>query len=111
MNELEVIERESREACEREPVQFSLNKDVDEQTIAETTKLDDDDFYIVTVDDIRSRMSDLQRVQSDDAPLMTRQMREMEKDKRAMKYSKVAVRVSFKNGTILQVKNFIFKSI
>lgn len=104
MNELEVIERESREACEREAVQFRLNNDdgQEEKTI-ETSKIDDDDFYIVTVDDIRSRMSDLQRVQSEDAPLMTRQMREMEKDKRAMKYSKVAVRVSFKNGTILQV--------
>lgn len=106
-NELEAIERESREACERETVRFSLTESKSEASGGGRDVADDDDFYVVTVDDLRSRMTDLQRVQNDDAPLMTRQMREMARDKRAMKYSKVAVRVSFKNGTILQVNKSI----
>lgn len=122
LNELEVIERESREACEREAVRYSLidkreeqhmaGGDLESSTPSTSSGLTniEDDFYVVTIDDVRSRMKDLQRAQNEDAPLMTRQMREMEKDKRAMKYAKVAVRISFKNRSILQVVFFLISS-
>lgn len=109
-NELEAIERESREACDRIPVIFSLERKKEEEESASNVAASsskpgeiDDEFFSVTIDDLRSRLSELKRMQNDEAPLMTRQMRELEKDKRAMKYSKVVVRISFKNGTMLQV--------
>lgn len=109
-NELEAIERESREACDRIPVIFSLERRKEEEESASNVAASssksgeiDDEFFSVTIDDLRSRLSELKRMQNDEAPLMTRQMRELEKDKRAMKYSKVVVRISFKNGTMLQV--------
>lgn len=102
-NELAVIERESREACERIGVRFNTTESKASSASAEAQADIDDEFFSVTVDDLRSRLSDLKRAQNEEAPLMTREMREMEKDKRAMKYSKVVIRISFKNGTILQV--------
>lgn len=116
-NELAEIERESREACDRMPVCFSLRRNEEEENAAAVAAEEagserrgedvDDEFFNVTVDDLRCMLNDLKRLQNDEAPLMTREMREIEKDKRAMKYSKVAIRVSFKNGNVLQVNSHL----
>lgn len=98
-NELESMERESREACDRMTVVFTFRSDESSSSVDV-----DDEFFNVTVDDVRSRLHDLKRVQDTDLPLMTREMRELDRDKRAMKYSKVVVRVSFKSGYMLQVR-------
>jgi hypothetical protein len=59
-------------------------------------------FYKVTIDDLKLMLRDLKRTQGEDQPLMTKQMRELEQDKRAMRYTQVVVRVVFKNRQTLQ---------
>ena len=97
INELAVIEEQSKEACERLAALYSIE---------ETTKIEagdlPEDFYEVTAHDLRVMVSDLKRIQDEESTLMTKKMRELEQDKRAMKYSKVAIRICFKNKQTLQ---------
>lgn len=98
VNELAEIERISKEACDRMSILFSLEENRDN---TEQNELGDE-FFDVTVQDIRLMLSDLKRTQNEDAPLMTKQMRELEKDRKAMKYAKIVVRIAFKNRMVLQ---------
>jgi hypothetical protein len=44
----------------------------------------------------------LKKAQNEDQPLMTKAMRDLEQDKKAMKYSQVVIRIAFKNRQVLQ---------
>ena len=105
VNPLADIERMSKEPCERHAILFSMqqqqrtNNNEDEEELS-------DEFFDVTVQDVRYMLSDLRQRQgpdSSDAPLMTKQMRELADDRRAMKYSQVVVRVAgFRDQLVLQ---------
>ncbi|CAF0772899.1 unnamed protein product [Brachionus calyciflorus] len=99
-NELAEIERISKEACDRMSILYSLEETIEIES--EITSEPNEEFYNVTVQDLRLMLSDLKKTQSEEAPLMTKQMRELEKDRKAMKYSKIVVRVVFKNRMVLQ---------
>ncbi|RMZ95066.1 Tether containing UBX domain for GLUT4 [Brachionus plicatilis] len=99
VNELAEIERVSKQPCDRMSLLFSLEDNLKMETeISEPG----DDFYDITVKDLRVMLSDLKRNQNEEVPLMTKQMRELEKDRKAMKYSKIAIRIAFKNRMVLQ---------
>lgn len=100
MNELAVIEQQSREACDRQAVIYNMDESTDKRRL-ETGELPED-FFEITVNDLKYMVSDLKRIQKEESVLMTRQMREIEQDKRAMRYSKVAIRICFKNRQTLQ---------
>uniref|UniRef100_A0A8C4RCF2 UBX domain-containing protein n=1 Tax=Eptatretus burgeri TaxID=7764 RepID=A0A8C4RCF2_EPTBU len=63
-----------------------------------------DEFFEVTVDDVRKRYSELKkaRIQLEEAPLLTSEMRERQKHERLKRYSQVAVRVNFPDRFVLQ---------
>jgi tether containing UBX domain for GLUT4 len=102
VNELAEIEKISKEPCDRQGVLFNFDDEAAKATREETNGELDDNFYDVTVQDLRLMLEDLKSKQNEETPLMTRQMRELEQDKKAMKYSKIAVRVQFKNRLGLQ---------
>jgi tether containing UBX domain for GLUT4 len=97
INELAEMEKESREACDRLAVFYNMeeNRNIIESDVP-------DDFFEHTHDDIKYMLNDLKRIQNEESVLMTKQMRELEQDKKAMKYSKVAIRICFKNRQVLQ---------
>ncbi len=105
MNELAEIERMSKQPCDRKTILLHLdNKKPDQadQTSVSSNVVDEEEFYKVTVDDLRFMLSDLRKTQTEDAPLMTRQMRELEQDKKAMRYTYIVIRIVFKNRQTLQ---------
>jgi tether containing UBX domain for GLUT4 len=113
VNELADIERESKSPCERKAIIIHAEREESAssttatmQASSSTVTVDDehmdDDFYKVTVDDLKVMLKDLKKHQSEDAPLMTRQIRELEQDKKAMRYTQVVIRVVFPNRQTLQ---------
>jgi hypothetical protein len=86
LNELAEIEKISKEPCDRKPILFNL----DQRQSSETGNSEEigDEFFDVTVQDLRYMLNDLKQKQNEDQPLMTKQMRELEQDKKAMKYAK-----------------------
>lgn len=100
VNELAEIEQISKQACDRMSLLYNLVENLKSESnpIAEPS----DEFYDVTVQDLRLMLSDLKRSQNEEAPLMTKQMRELEQDRKAMKYSKIVIRIVFKNRMVLQ---------
>ncbi len=101
INELAEIERESREACDRQAVLYNMDETAQRKKNAESGDVPED-FFEITANDLRYMVNDLKRIQNEESVLMTKQMRELEQDKKAMRYSKVAVRICFKNRQILQ---------
>jgi hypothetical protein len=101
INELAEIERLSKEACDREGIIYSMDASNEEKNNENQGDLSDE-FFDVTVNDLRYALSDLKRLQSDNQPLMTKAMKELEQDKKAMRYSKVVIRIAFKNRFVLQ---------
>ncbi len=99
INELSEIERLSKEACDREAIIYSMDIS---NTKNENQGDLNDEFFDVTVNDLRYALSDLKRLQRDDQPLMTKAMKELEQDKKAMRYSKIVIRIAFKNRLVLQ---------
>lgn len=102
INELAEIERLSKEACDREGIIYSMDASNAEKNNNENQGDLSDEFFDVTVNDLRYALSDLKRLQSDNQPLMTKAMKELEQDKKAMRYSKVVIRIAFKNRLVLQ---------
>jgi tether containing UBX domain for GLUT4 len=98
INELAEMEKESREACDRLAVFYNMEENRNRIESADVP----DDFFEHTHDDIKYMLNDLKRIQNEESVLMTKQMRELEQDKKAMKYSKVAIRICFKNRQVLQ---------
>ncbi len=62
-----------------------------------------DEFFDVTVNDVRYMLTELRQRQADgdSGMLMTRQMRELADDRKAMRYAQVVVRVAGFRGTSL----------
>lgn len=103
VNELYELEKESKEACDRQPVLVKFVESVD---VSETMHSDDSEFredvFNLTTQDLKRMLSDLKKIQDEEGMLMTRQMRELEQDKKAMRYPYVAVRIYFNDRSFLQ---------
>lgn len=76
------IEQLSKEACERLPILYTMDKFSENSN--EPTRNDQDlpaDFFDLTVNDLKFVLNDLKKVQNEDQPLMTKAMRELEQGK------------------------------
>lgn len=105
VNELAEIERESKRPCDRQACLIQpVTKDTatSQEATASTGHEVEDEFYEVTRDDLVNMLKDLRKAQSDEGMLMTRQMRELEQDRKAMRYSQIVIRVAFNDGLVLQ---------
>lgn len=110
LNELAEIERLSKEPCDRQAILFVNERSRVDETKKEGGQDDPmtgggdlpDEFFELNVTDIHNMLSDLKRLQNEEAPLMTKKLRELEQDKKAMKYPQIVIRISFKDGLILQ---------
>jgi tether containing UBX domain for GLUT4 len=99
MNELAEIEKLSKEPCDRQALLFNM-EEIEPSDIQRTEELNDE-FFDVTVQDLRYMLNDLKQRQTEDTPLMTKQMREMEQDRKAMKYTQIVVRIAFSNSRLV----------
>ena len=63
----------------------------------------DDDFFELTIDDLRSRMSDLQRVASSEEPLLTAALRQKREEAKFAAYHRTLIRIHFPNRIVIQV--------
>jgi len=102
VNELYEIEKLSKEPCDRQAVLFSLDEPNESAQSDTANEHFPEDIFDVTLHDLRYMLGELKRVQSDESQLMTKQMRELEQDKKAMKYAQVAIRICFKDRRVLQ---------
>ncbi|XP_062976254.1 tether containing UBX domain for GLUT4 [Elgaria multicarinata webbii] len=93
--------KEQKECLEREPVVF--HPDLQKPLDSGTQDLPDE-FFEVTVDDVRKRLAQLQneRRRLEEAPLMTQAQRETQIKEKLERYSKVVLRVYFPDRHILQ---------
>lgn len=102
LNELAEIEALSKKACPREELIYNIEEIMKKTDEAVSQQDLPEDFYDLTVNDLRYMLDDLQRKKNSEQPLMTKMMRELENDKKAMKYEKVVIRIKFQNKFILQ---------
>ncbi len=83
INELQQIEQLSKEACDRQPILYTMDKH--SENACEPNNNEHDlpaDFFDLTVNDLKFVLSDLKKVQNEDQPLMTKAMRELEQGKK-----------------------------
>jgi len=90
----------STEPCDREIQVFDLESFG--QSASSTSMEVDDDFFELTIDDLRSRMSDLQRLANEDAPLLTSAMRQKREEAKFANYHRTLIRIHFPDKTVLQ---------
>lgn len=88
------------EPVDRDPLVFHLDSASHRQEDADLP----DEFFEVTVDDIRKRFAQLksERKSLEEAPLMTQSLREAQTKDKLEKYPKVALRVQFPDRHVLQ---------
>ncbi|CAH1274452.1 ASPSCR1 [Branchiostoma lanceolatum] len=100
VNELSEVDRRNVEPCDREPVVFSMDMLEGSQQSDDPT----DDFFEVTVNDVRLMMADLSRARRDmeDESMMTGAMRAQREVEMVQKYPKTVIRVQFPDRTVLQ---------
>ncbi|XP_066291914.1 tether containing UBX domain for GLUT4-like [Branchiostoma lanceolatum] len=100
VNELSEVDRRNVEPCDREPVVFSMDMLEGAQQSDDPT----DDFFEVTVNDVRLMMADLSRARRDmeDESMMTGAMRAQREVEMVQKYPKTVIRVQFPDRTVLQ---------
>ncbi|XP_043384326.1 tether containing UBX domain for GLUT4 isoform X2 [Chelonia mydas] len=93
--------KEQEQLLEREPV--VCHPDLDEPLSAGPQDLPDE-FFEVTVDDVRKRLAQLQseRKRLEEAPLMTKSLREAQMKEKLEHYPKVVLRVQFPDRHVLQ---------
>ncbi|XP_037349610.1 tether containing UBX domain for GLUT4 [Talpa occidentalis] len=93
--------REREPPVEREPV--VCHPDLEELLQAWPAELPDE-FFEVTVDDVRRRLAQLksERKRLEEAPLVTKAFREAQRKEKLERYPKVALRVLFPDRYILQ---------
>ncbi|XP_071797676.1 tether containing UBX domain for GLUT4-like [Asterias amurensis] len=92
-----------QEPCERQPLVFNQDQSSDE--LSSATQDVPDEFFNVTLDDVRKMMADQQlqtRANEGEQLLETRAMREAKSLKKAQQYTKVAVRIHFPDRHVLQ---------
>ncbi|XP_006814773.1 tether containing UBX domain for GLUT4-like [Saccoglossus kowalevskii] len=89
------------EPCERERLVF--NPESEDRSLP-TGEDVPDEFFEVTVNDVKKMYSDLQheRLKLEEQPLMTRTLKETQAIKLMEKYPKVAIRVHFPDRLVLQ---------
>uniref|UniRef100_A0A2K6GDL8 Tether containing UBX domain for GLUT4 n=1 Tax=Propithecus coquereli TaxID=379532 RepID=A0A2K6GDL8_PROCO len=97
---------EDREPVDREPVDREpvvCHPDLEELLQAWPAELPDE-FFEVTVDDVRRRLAQLksERKRLEEAPLVTKAFREAQTKEKLERYPKVALRVLFPDRYILQ---------
>ncbi|KAI8494815.1 Tether containing UBX domain for GLUT4 [Branchiostoma belcheri] len=100
VNELSEVDRRNVEPCEREPVVFSL----DMLEGAQQSEDPADDFFEVTVNDVRLMMADLTKArrEMEEESMMTGAMRAQREVEMIQKYPKTVLRVQFPDRTVLQ---------
>ncbi|XP_043108598.1 tether containing UBX domain for GLUT4 [Puntigrus tetrazona] len=88
------------EPVDREPLVFHLDSGIRHHDDTELP----DEFFEVTVDDIRKRFAQLksERKALEEAPLMTKSLRESQVKEKLDRYPKVALRVQFPDRHVLQ---------
>ncbi|XDV51107.1 hypothetical protein PO909_020049 [Leuciscus waleckii] len=88
------------EPIDREPLVFHLDSGARRHDDRELP----DEFFEVTVDDIRKRFAQLksERRAFEEAPLMTKSLRESQMKEKLDRYPKVALRVQFPDRQVLQ---------
>ncbi|KAK7127328.1 hypothetical protein R3I93_020034 [Phoxinus phoxinus] len=88
------------EPIDREPLVFHLDSGARRRDDRELP----DEFFEVTVDDIRKRFAQLksERRAFEEAPLMTKSLRESQMKEKLARYPKVALRVQFPDRQVLQ---------
>uniref|UniRef100_A0A6B2F9C9 UBX domain-containing protein n=1 Tax=Bothriechis nubestris TaxID=1766655 RepID=A0A6B2F9C9_9SAUR len=93
--------KEQKEHLEREPI--VCHPDLQEPLDSDSQDLPDE-FFEVTVDDVRKRLAQLQneRRSLEEAPLMTKAQREAQTKGKLERYPKVVLRVYFPDRHILQ---------
>ncbi|KAI5616644.1 tether containing UBX domain for GLUT4 [Silurus asotus] len=89
------------EPVDREPLVFHLDTAAERQRDYKELP---DEFFEVTVDDVRKRFSQLksERRVLEEAPLMTQSLRELQKKEKIERYPKVVLRVQFPDRRVLQ---------
>ncbi|XP_069728871.1 tether containing UBX domain for GLUT4 isoform X2 [Phaenicophaeus curvirostris] len=94
-------QKEQGQHMEREPLVYHL--DLLETPPAGPEELPDE-FFEVTVDDVRKRLAQLQseRKRLEEAPLMTKSLREAQLKEKLERYPKVVLRVHFPDRHVLQ---------
>ncbi|XP_030143384.4 tether containing UBX domain for GLUT4 isoform X1 [Taeniopygia guttata] len=95
------LRKEQKQLVEREPLICHL--DLLEQLPDGQEELPDE-FFEVTVDDVRKRLAQLQNERKclEEAPLMTKSLRESQLKEKLERYPKVVVRVRFPDRHVLQ---------
>ncbi|XP_077643544.1 tether containing UBX domain for GLUT4 isoform X2 [Lonchura striata] len=95
------LRKEQEQLVEREPLICHL--DLLEQLPDGSEELPDE-FFEVTVDDVRKRLAQLQneRKRLEEAPLMTKSLKESQLKEKLERYPKVVVRVRFPDRHVLQ---------
>ncbi|XP_035198139.1 tether containing UBX domain for GLUT4 isoform X1 [Oxyura jamaicensis] len=95
------LRNEQEQLVEREPLVCHL--DLLEPPPADLDDLPDD-FFEVTVDDVRKRLAQLQseRKRLEEAPLLTSSLREVQMKEKIERYPKVVLRVHFPDRHVLQ---------
>ncbi|KYO17610.1 tether containing UBX domain for GLUT4 isoform B [Alligator mississippiensis] len=93
--------KEHEQLLEREPVVCHLDL---QPALPPGPKDFPDEFFEVTVDDVRKRLSQLQseRKRLEETPLMTKSMREAQMKEKLERYPKVVLRVHFPDRYVLQ---------
>ncbi|XP_044275858.1 tether containing UBX domain for GLUT4 [Varanus komodoensis] len=93
--------KEQKEGLEREPIVCHLDL---QQPVDSGLQDLPDEFFEVTVDDVRKRLAQLQneRKRLEEAPLMTQAQREAQMKEKMERYPKVVLRVYFPDRHILQ---------
>ncbi|XP_075760330.1 tether containing UBX domain for GLUT4 isoform X1 [Pelodiscus sinensis] len=93
--------KEQEQLLEREPV--VCHPDLEEPLSAGPQDLPDE-FFEVTVDDVRKRLAQLQseRKRLEEAPLMTKSLRDTQMKEKLERYPKVVLRVQFPDRHVLQ---------
>ncbi|XP_074870552.1 tether containing UBX domain for GLUT4 [Carettochelys insculpta] len=93
--------KEQEQLLEREPV--VCHPDLQEPLSAGPQDLPDE-FFEITVDDVRKRLAQLQseRKRLEEAPLLTKSLREAQMKEKLERYPKIVLRVQFPDRHVLQ---------
>ncbi|KAM5135218.1 tether containing UBX domain for GLUT4 [Mantella aurantiaca] len=95
------LEGNESESLEREPIVCHLDL---EHNVRANNKDLPDDFFEVTIDDVRRRFAELknERYRLEETPLMTKALREAQLKEKLQRYPKVVLRVLFPDRFMLQ---------
>ncbi|XP_041073094.1 tether containing UBX domain for GLUT4 isoform X2 [Carcharodon carcharias] len=101
-----VLQQSPLKPVDREALTYHLDGKNLVEGIREASVFEElpDEFFQVTIDDVRKRFAQLksERRQLEEAPLMTKSMRESHMKEKTERYPKVVVRVQFPDRYVLQ---------